>query len=257
MSEYVLPHNLSGERRRLELMSRLMDPLERRQVVSLGLRPDWCCLELGCGNGSISQWLASRLIGGGHVVASDIDTRYIDAIHGQNLEVRKIDVVNDQLETGAYDLVTARALLHHLPARREAVTKMIAALKPGGTLLSIEPDFLPATATEPGSMRAFWEGWLDWSATVGIDYFIGRQMPVTLQELGLHDVRAEGHTAIYNGGSDWATYWRDTVNELGPKLLESGHLAPELLTAFDTLYADPRYWTSAITFVAASGRKHL
>jgi SAM-dependent methyltransferase len=255
MSRYVLPHDLAGERRRLALMSRLTDPLERHLIVRLGLRPDWRCLEVGCGNGSISQWLASRVIAGGHVVASDIDTRYLDDVHAPNLEIRKIDVVNDPLEPGAYDLVTARALLHHLPARREAVEKMIAALKPGGMLLSIEPDFLPATATEPGSMRAFWKGWLDWSVTVGIDYFIGRKMPAMLNELGLDGVGAEGHTAMYNGGSDWATYWLDTLKELGPKLLESGHLSPELLSSFENLYADPHYWTSAIMFVAAWGRK--
>jgi len=255
MSSYVLPHDRAGERQRLALMSRLMDPLQRRLLISLGLRPDWRCLEVGCGNGSISRWLASRLIGGGHVVASDIDTRYLDGLHASNLEVRRIDVVNDPLEHGAYDLVTARAVLHHLPARREAVEKMVAALKPGGLLLSIEPDFLPATAAEPDSMRAFWRGWLDWSVTAGIDYFIGRTLPSRLAELGLKGVGAEGHTAMYDGGSDWATYWLDTLNELGPKLLESRHVSPELLSSFEELYADRHYWTSAIMFVAAWGRR--
>jgi SAM-dependent methyltransferase len=244
-----------GEKQRLALMSKLMDPLQRRLIVSLGLRPGWRCLEVGCGNGSISRWLASRLIGGGYVVASDIDTQYLDGLRAPDLEVRRIDVLNDPLEAGAYDLVTARALLHHLPARRQAVGNMIAALKPGGVLLSIEPDFLPATAAEPESMRAFWKGWLDWSVSVGIDYFIGQKMPSMLVELGLSDIGAEGHTAIYPGGSDWATYWLKTLKELGPKLLQSDHLSPELLSSFEKLYADASYWTSAITFIAAWGRK--
>jgi len=254
MSGYVLPHDLTGERQRLRLMSNLMDPLERRLIVKLGLRPDWQCLEIGCGNGSISQWLASRVIGG-HVIASDIDTRYLDGVRAPNLDVRRIDVVNDVLEADAYDLVAARALLHHLPARKEAVAKMISALKPGGVLLSIEPDFLPATAAEPEAIRAFWKGWLDWSVSAGIDYFIGRKLPAMLTQFGLESAAAEGYTTMYNGGSPWATYWLDTLQELGPKLLESGHLSPELLGSFRKLYSDPHYWTSAITFVAASGRK--
>jgi SAM-dependent methyltransferase len=255
MSSYVLPHDLAGERQRLALMSELMDPLERQLIIRLGVRPNWRCLEVGCGNGSISRWLASRVTAGGSVVASDIDVTYVQDVHAPNIEVRRIDVVKDQLEQGAYDLVAVRAVLHHLPERRLAVERMIAALRPGGLLLCVEPDFLPATATEPESMRAFWKGWLDWSATVGIDYFIGGKLPALFGELGLESVGGEGHTALYNGGSGWATYWLETMKELGPKLLASGHLTPEILNSFDAKYADSAYWTSAIMFVAAWGRK--
>jgi SAM-dependent methyltransferase len=216
MGGYVLPHDLAGERQRLALMSELMDPWHRHLIERLGLRPDWQCLEVGCGNGSISLWLASQLNGGGKVIASDIDTTYVEGAHVSNLEVRPINVVEDRLDEGVYDLVTARALLHHLPAGREAVERMIGALKPR-VLLCIEPDFLPATAAEPESMRAFWKGWLDWSVTVGIDYFIGQKMPRVMVELGLDAVAGEGHTAMYRGGSPWATYWLDTLKELGPK----------------------------------------
>jgi hypothetical protein len=34
MSEYILPHQLAGERQRLELMSQLLDPLHRRAISS-------------------------------------------------------------------------------------------------------------------------------------------------------------------------------------------------------------------------------
>jgi SAM-dependent methyltransferase len=255
MGTYILPHDLAGENRRLKLMSKLMDPLERRLIIQLGLRPHWKCLEVGCGNGSISRWLASRVIASGHVVASDIDPQYLDGVHPPNLEIRRVDVVHDPLETRTYDLVTARALLHHLPGSQQVLEKMVAALKPGGVLLCIEPDFLPATAAEPEVLHAFWKGWLDWSVTVGIDYFLGRNLPTIFAELKLEGVGAEGDTAIYNGGSDWATYWLETLQELGPRLLESGHLTSGLLSSFEKLYTDSRYWTSAITFVAAWGRK--
>jgi len=59
MSECVLRHDLSGEEQRLALMSHLLDPLERAHLQQLGLRAGWRCLEAGCGNGSISQWLAT------------------------------------------------------------------------------------------------------------------------------------------------------------------------------------------------------
>ncbi len=255
MNEYELPHDLAGERRRLDLMSELLDPLHRRLLERLGLCAGWRCLEVGCGNGSISQWLAGQVAPGGRVVASDIDVRYLDGKYAPNLEVRQLNIIDGPLEEGAYDLVTARALLHHLPAAREAVQRMIAALKPGGVLLSVEPDFLPATATEPETMRNFWQGWLAWSRSVGIDYFIGRKMPARLAESGLKRVGAEGNTAIYPGGSQWALFWVDTLQELQPKLVQSGYVNDHMLSAFGARYADPDYWTSAITFTASWGYK--
>ena len=255
MNEYTLPHTLSGESQRLVLMSELLDPMHRSFLERLGTRPGWRCLEVGCGNGSVCRWLAAQVAPGGHVVASDVDTRYLDGLLAPDLEVRRIDILQDAVEEGAYDLVTARAMLHHLAAPKLAVQRMIAALKPGGVLLSIEPDFLPSTATEPETVARFWQGWLQWSRSVGINYFIGRGMPALLAELGLQDVAGEGHTAIYAGGSPWATYWLETLDELRPKLLESGYVTAELLSAFSAFYRDPHYWTSAISFTASWGHK--
>ncbi len=51
----------------------------------------------------------------------------------------------DAVEEDAYDLVTARAVLHHIQSPEKAIQRMLAALKPGGVFLSIEPDMLPAT----------------------------------------------------------------------------------------------------------------
>src|SRR5215470_5804603 len=194
MTEYTLPHKLTGERQRLALMSRLLDPLELAHIGKLGVGPGWRCLEVGCGNGSISQALAARVAPSGQVVASDIDISYLGDLKAPGLEVRRIDVLHDEIEKGFYDLVVARALLHHLTPASKALGRMVDALKPGGVLLSIEPDMTPCTMTEPDSMRAFWQAWLKWSVENKIDYFIGRKIPEWLDSLGLRNVAGEGHT---------------------------------------------------------------
>src|SRR5262249_61232452 len=79
---------------------------------------------------------------------------------------------------------------------------MVSALKPGGVLLSVEPDMLPCTVAEPDSMHRFWEGWLMWSVEAGIDYFVGGKILAWLDSLGLADIAGEGHTAQFNGGRD-------------------------------------------------------
>jgi SAM-dependent methyltransferase len=255
MNKYVLPHGLSGEQQRLALMSTLLDPIHRNHLEKLGLQPGWHCLEIGSGNGSISQWLAGRVAPAGLAVATDLDLRFIGSLRAPNLEVRKLNILEDPLEENAFDLVTARAVLHHIHSPERAVERMVAALKPGGVLLSIEPDFLPATAAEPESVHAFWQGWLKWSASMGIDYFIGKKMPPMLDAQDLEAVGAEGHTAVFKGGSPWSTYFVQTVRELRDSLLQSGFVNASMIAAFEALYANPCYWTSVITFVAAWGLK--
>ena len=58
MAEYVLDHHLDGEAARLALMSRLLDPMHRRHIESLGVGPGSRTLEVGCGNGELSRRLA-------------------------------------------------------------------------------------------------------------------------------------------------------------------------------------------------------
>jgi SAM-dependent methyltransferase len=255
MGEYTLPHELVGEQQRLALMSSLLDPVERARLACLGVRPGWRCLELGCGNGSIAQALAACVAPTGQVVASDIDLAYIADLKMPCLEVRRIDILRDSIEEGSYDFVVARALLHHLTPARRALERMVAALKPGGLLLSIEPDMLPCTVAEPDAMRAFWQGWLMWSREAGIDYFIGRKIPAWLDSLGLEEVAGEGHTAQFNGGSRWATYWTATMRELAPALLKSDYITAKMLEELHSHYQDPHYWTSIMTFIENWGRK--
>jgi hypothetical protein len=80
-------------------------------------------------------------------------------------------------------------------------------------------------------------------------------MPSLLARLNLESIAADGHTALCNGGSPWAIYWLETVRELRSRLIDSGHLTEMVLSEFERFYADPGYWTSAITFIVSSGRR--
>jgi SAM-dependent methyltransferase len=253
MSEYVLDHHHEGERERLALMSRLLDPMHRRHIERLDVGPGARTLEVGCGNGSISAWLSQRIGPGGRALAVDLDLSLADADEPR-LELRQADILSGPVEPGGFDLVTARAMLHHVADAEAAVANLVASARPGGTVLLIEPDFLPVTVAEPAAVRAFWEGWLAWSREQGIDYFIGRRLPAMLSRLGLADVRATAETALYNGGSLWALYWRLTVAELRPRLVASGKLDKQSIDTFLGHCSEPAWWTQTIAFTAADGR---
>jgi SAM-dependent methyltransferase len=253
VSEYVLDHHQEGERQRLALMSQLLDPMHRRHLDDLGIEPGARTLEVGCGNGSMSAWLAGRIAPGGRAVAVDLDLSLADA-GAAGLEFRRADILAGPVPPGEFDLVTARAVLHHVGDIQAAVANLVASARPGGAILLIEPDFLPVSAAEPPDVREFWDGWLAWSSEQGIDYFTGRRLPGMLSRHGLADVGAGAETALYNGGSPWALYWQQTIKELRPRLADSGHLDARIIDAFLTRCDDAAWWTQTIAFTAVHGR---
>jgi 2-polyprenyl-3-methyl-5-hydroxy-6-metoxy-1,4-benzoquinol methylase len=253
MPEYVLGHHLKGEGKRLAWMSELLDPMHRRYVQSLDvIKPGARTLEVGCGNGSISAWLARQIAPDGRAIAVDLDLSLID-VRLPNLELRKADIMAGPVEPGTFDLVTARAVLHHIADAEKAIANLVASLRPGGAILLIEPDFLPVTIAEPTEVRAFWSGWLAWSRGQGIDYQIGRTLAPRLAALRLERIGGTAETAIFNGTSLWADYWTQTVKELREQMMSSGNLNNAVVDTFLGCCADPAWWTQTIAFTAVHG----
>ena len=253
--EYVLDHHQRGERQRLALMSRLLDPMHRRHIEQLGVAgPGARTLEVGCGNGSMSAWLAGQVAPGGQALAVDLDLSLANA-DAPGLAYRQGDILAGPVQPGGFDLVTARAVLHHVGDVAVALANLVASARPGGAILLVEPDFLPVSVAEPAEVRTFWDGWLAWSRAQGIDYFVGRKLPAMLAGLGLQDVTATAETALYHGGEPWAEYWRETVTELRSRLIQSGQLDDRLIDAFLAQCADPSWWTQTIAFTAVAGRR--
>ncbi len=234
-------------------MSQLLDPMHRRHLDRLGVGPGARTLEVGCGNGSVSAWLATRVAPDGQAMAIDLDLSLVEAAPS-GPEFRHGDITAGPVPPGGFDLATARAVLHHIADPESAVANLVASVRPGGLVLLIEPDFLPVLVAEPPEIRDFWQGWLAWSAVEGIDYFIGRRLPAMLTRLGVIDISATAETELYNGGSLWAEYWRQTITELRPGLTASGKLSDEAIATFLEQCTRPEWWTQTIAFTAVAGR---
>jgi len=107
---------VDGER----LLEETRDPGTIHLLESLGVASGWRCLEVGGGGGSIASWLCQRVGPEGRVVATDLDTRFLNALDFPNLEVRQQNIVSDAVEAASFDLVHARSVLMHLPERQRA-----------------------------------------------------------------------------------------------------------------------------------------
>jgi ubiquinone/menaquinone biosynthesis C-methylase UbiE len=122
----------AAEDERLTLLEQLYDPVSQRRRAPV--EPGARCLEVAAGRGSMAVWLAEQVGPEGHVVATDIDTRYLERVDLPNLEVVEHNILEDPLEAlgaGSFDLVCSRLALFHLVGRQEqAIRQMTQCLRP-------------------------------------------------------------------------------------------------------------------------------
>ena len=100
-------------------------------------------------------WLAEQVAPRGTVIATDLDTDFLqtEAAAYPTLEVLHHDITAEDLPTG-FDLVHARWLTEWLPDKRQALRRMVHALRPGGVFLDEEPDWVTIyEAAEPPALR--------------------------------------------------------------------------------------------------------
>jgi len=90
---------------------------------------------LEIGGGSITRWMSDRVGPHGHVLTTDVDTRFFETVGLANVEVRRHDILTDRLPDATLDLAYARAVLEHLPDPDLALDRMVTTLKPGGWLM--------------------------------------------------------------------------------------------------------------------------
>jgi ubiquinone/menaquinone biosynthesis C-methylase UbiE len=133
---YILDDASAFEYKRLDLMSKILDPWTRGYLTTLGVGEGWHCLELGGGNGSIAEWLAANVGTSGSVTAIDINPVLLELLSAQNLSVQQMDVRTGELASESYDLVTCRALLHQIAEHSpQVLARMAEAVRPGRWLL--------------------------------------------------------------------------------------------------------------------------
>jgi SAM-dependent methyltransferase len=136
---YLLDNQQAEAGKRFDALSDLFNPSTFRHFQKLGITAGWRVWEVGAGAPSVPTWLAEQVGPTGQVVATDIDTSWIDrGVTG--FEVQRHDVGTEPAPRGPFDLVHARLVLVHVHERSQALATMIDALRPGGWLLSEEAD---------------------------------------------------------------------------------------------------------------------
>ena len=217
-----------------------------RFLAELGVTEGWSCLEVGCGAGAVALWLADQVGTTGRVVATDLDTRFIDGHGRTNLEVRTHDISRGPPEVAAFDLVHARAVIEHISDHDTALDNVMAAVRPGGWVLVEDVDFGGPMAAalaryiypseEQALTERIYRAVEAIFASVGADASFGTQLAGALEAAGFEEVGGELHAPIVSGGTEQWT--RGSVEQLGEPLIRTGLVTADDLSRFLSLSAD-------------------
>jgi len=249
------------ERERLGLLESFHDPSTIRRLEALEVSEGWNCLEAGAGKGSIAMWLANRVGPTGKVVATDIDTRFLQDLSIQNLEVRTHDITKDNLEEGRYDLVHCRALLAHLPEPEKALERLTRALKKDGWVFVEEPDFCLFEAIDPHYPSATTfdtaiPAMLSAMQKRGVlNPYFGRRVRGLVDNLGLLEVGHEALAYVCRGGEPWARMQAMTVQTAAPFMVTAGIVTQKQVEEMMQLYQDSRFYFFGSSTFSAWGKR--
>jgi SAM-dependent methyltransferase len=256
---YTLDNSWAQARERLGLLEAALNPGSIRHLERLGVAEGWHCADVGAGGGSIAEWLCQKVGASGYVLATDIDTRFLDALAYPNLEVRHHDITTEDLPEASFDLVHTRLVLIHLADRERALARLVFAVKPGGWLLVEESDsvsLVPDPRCQSADLFAKILGVIGQVINRGAaNGPYGRRVLRDVYGTGLVDIDSEGHVLMTRGGTARARFWQLTAEQLRDRLVGTGSITEAEMDNFLALLDDEDFfWLNAI-IMAVWGRK--
>jgi SAM-dependent methyltransferase len=170
----------------------------RAMVADLPLRPGDRVLDMACGGGTYTVWLAEQVAPDGAVVGVDICPAYLaiarahadEAGHTAAISFQTGDIAALPFDDNTFDLVWCAQSMYSLPDALGAMRELRRVTRPGGTVAVFENDTLhqvvlpwPAElelAIRRAQLRAFGR-----SAPASDKHFIGRDLRGVFARAGL------------------------------------------------------------------------
>jgi SAM-dependent methyltransferase len=250
MSTYIFENAGQPTGQRFSCLETLYDPWTIRHLEATGIGPGWQCWEVGGGGGSIAAWLAERCGQAGHALVTDIDPRFL--------------VESASLDHPSLDVIHARLVLIHVPAREVALERMVTALKPGGWLIveDFDPPLIdPGYPTSDAAAAALYrkmlatQGQLIAARSGELPSTWGRSLYRRLRAHGLVNLGMEGYVAVWQGRSPGARLTGANFEQIREEAAGAGLITHEEIAQVLALLDDPEFAISAPMMFTAWGRR--
>jgi len=141
--EYVLEVGSKGKAR-LEILNQIFKDTSESLLVKAGLGKGKKILEIGCGTGNMTCWLADQVGKDGHIYAVDISAEQLE-IAKKCAQVRGLtnitfieNAIIDVNSDIKFDLIYSRLVLMHISKSYETLQHLYCMLEEGGSLICEE-----------------------------------------------------------------------------------------------------------------------
>jgi len=211
--DYVISGGAAGKSR-LNILASVMEPYTRALLTRLGVAEGSVFLDNGCGGGNVAVMVARMTGPTGRVDAIDFDEEII--------RLAELDRQQEQLnhlsfhvkssydleERDTYDFSYARFLLSHLKQPLDALMRMKAAVKPGGTVIAEDVHFSGHFCyPENDAFEKYLEYYSEVVRVKGGNAELGPMLPGLFHQAGLQDIGFDVIQPCFSkGDGKWMSY---------------------------------------------------
>jgi len=199
--------------------------------------------------------MAERVAPDGSVLAVDVDTTHVEPLAGGILEVRRHDLLRDDLPGAAFDLVHERSVLSWL-GDGGALERLVTSLAPGGWLLVEDFDWaIHGSADGSPVVAKAYEAIIGLLESVGYQRHFGRTLLRRLEHAGLEDTGSEARSYVLRGGSPGTAFDRYSMLAHREAILGTAALTESEFDETLHFLEDPGSRVLTPVLYAAWGRK--
>jgi ubiquinone/menaquinone biosynthesis C-methylase UbiE len=226
---YVLETGDCGAAR-LQMQDEIYGASTRQMMLDAGLGAGMRVLDLACGTGIMSHWIAKQVGPTGTVVGGDISRDQLayarrqrsDGESSRLPEFIEVNAYDTGLPAESFDMVHCRLLLCHLERPADALREIHRLLKPDGVLVCQDLE-LSTLFSRPAS-KAYEQSVALGHAMgkmLGVNYDFGTQLHSAVLEAGFGSPTVKFVQPVHmkGFGKDW---WHQTFEEVTPVMIRLG-----------------------------------
>jgi SAM-dependent methyltransferase len=227
--DYVLKTGDSGAER-LRLLDKVYGASTRRVLLEAGLKPGMRALDMACGVGTVTCWIAEQVGASGSVVAADVSPDQLAVARATwsacdglpPVEYIEASAYDTGLPAESFDLVHTRLLLCHLNRPEDAIREFYRVLKPGGVFVCHDL-YLSGMLSVP--LTSAWTRSMEIAhatgKSIGVDYDHGLKLPVRMMEAGFRRPEVSFDMPVYLRGPE-KRLWELTFAEACGAFVRAG-----------------------------------
>jgi ubiquinone/menaquinone biosynthesis C-methylase UbiE len=216
---------------RLALLDRAYGPGTRRLLEEVGLAPGMKVVDVGCGIGSVTRWIADRVGPTGSVIGIDRSAESLRVARERtaqpNVEYVEASAFATGLPRGAFDVAFSRLLLKHVDRPEDAVAEMRALLRPGGRVACEEAVIESSSCDPPApAHQRLQELSTQMFARNGTDWQVARRLYQLIVAQGFTEPCISYHQPVYARGEE-KRFEELSFREVGGRMTAMGIAGPE------------------------------